>query len=166
VRDLAGRSANAAKEIKELIEESGTQVSNGVDLVNRTGLSMEQIEKQITEVAQKIDAISRASREQSTGLSQVNMAINEMDTMTQKNAAMVQESNMSSQKLAGECQRLADVVTSFKLSGASHARVASSPRPGPSTTPRTTASRAAAQPQYQTQGNAALAPSTDNWEEF
>ncbi|WP_339763570.1 methyl-accepting chemotaxis protein [uncultured Hoeflea sp.] len=167
VRDLAGRSANAAKEIKELIEESGTQVSNGVDLVNRTGLSMEQIEKQITEVAQKIDAISRASREQSTGLSQVNMAINEMDTMTQKNAAMVQESNMSSQKLAGECQRLADVVTSFKLSGAaSHARMAPSPRPGPATTPKATASRAAAQPQYQTQGNAALAPSTDNWEEF
>jgi len=119
VRDLAGRSANAAKEIKDLIEESGTQVSNGVDLVNKTGRSMEQIEQQITAVAEKIDAISRASREQATGLSQVNMAINEMDTMTQKNAAMVQDSNTSSQKLAGECERLADVVRSFKLTGAS-----------------------------------------------
>ena len=167
VRDLAGRSAKAAKEIKDLIEESGTQVSNGVDLVNKTGLSMAQIEKQITEVAQKIDAISRASREQSTGLSQVNMAINEMDTMTQKNAAMVQDSNTSSQNLAGECQRLADVVTSFKLTGsASHARVASGPRPVPANAQRTSAPRAAAQPQYQTQGNAALAHSTDTWEEF
>ena len=167
VRDLAGRSATAAKEIKDLIEQSGAQVSNGVDLVNRTGLSMEQIEKQITEVAQKIDAISRASREQSTGLSQVNMAINEMDTMTQKNAAMVQDSNTSSQNLAGECQRLADVVTSFKLTGAaSHARGASSPRPVPATGRKTGAPRAAGQPQYQTQGNAALAQNTDTWEEF
>ena len=165
VRDLAGRSANAAKEIKDLIEESGTQVSNGVDLVNRTGQSIEQIEKQIVEVAQKIDAISRASREQSTGLSQVNTAINEMDIMTQKNAAMVQDSNASSQKLAGECQRLADVVTSFRLTApASHAR-ASQPAPVPETR-HAPAPRVAAQPQYQTQGNAALAPSTDSWEEF
>ncbi|MGJ8570053.1 MAG: methyl-accepting chemotaxis protein [Hoeflea sp.] len=167
VRDLAGRSAKAAKEIKDLIEESGTQVSNGVDLVNKTGLSMAQIEKQITEVAQKIDAISRASREQSTGLSQVNMAINEMDTMTQKNAAMVQDSNSESQKLAGECGRLADVVKSFKLTGsASHAHVASSPRPVSSTAAKTSAPRTAAQPQHRTQGNAALAQSTDTWEEF
>lgn len=165
VRDLAGRSANAAKEIKDLIEESGTQVSNGVDLVNRTGQSIEQIEKQIVEVALKIDAISRASREQSTGLSQVNTAISQMDTMTQKNAAMVQDSNASSQKLAGECQRLADVVTSFKLTAsASHARVTqSAPLPESRRTP---APRVVVQPQYQTQGNAALAPSTDSWEEF
>lgn len=163
VRDLAGRSANAAKEIKELIEESGTQVSSGVDLVNKTGLSMDQIEQQITEVAQKIDAISRASREQSTGLSQVNMAINEMDTMTQKNAAMVQDSNTSSQELAGECVRLADVVKSFKLSGkAAQPRAAEAPR----TAQPAPAPRVAPQPQYNTQGNAALAASTDTWEEF
>lgn len=167
VRDLAGRSATAAKEIKDLIEESGTQVSNGVDLVNRTGQSIEQIEKQIVEVAQKIDAISRASREQSTGLSQVNTAINEMDTMTQKNAAMVQDSNASSQKLAGECQRLADVVTSFRLTApASHARAVQPSQSVPSPAPRAPAQRAVAQPQFQAQGNAALAPSTDSWEEF
>lgn len=165
VRDLAGRSANAAKEIKNLIEESGTQVSNGVDLVNKTGRSMEQIEQQITAVAEKIDAISRASREQATGLSQVNMAINEMDTMTQKNAAMVQDSNTSSQKLAGECERLADVVRSFKLTGASvHSRMSDSSRPAPVRT--APAPKPAAQPQYKTQGNAALAQSTESWEEF
>ncbi len=165
VRDLAGRSANAAKEIKDLIEESGKQVSNGVDLVNRTGRSMEQIETQITEVAQKIDAISRASREQATGLSQVNMAINEMDTMTQKNAAMVQDSNTSSQNLAGECERLADVVRSFKLTGRpSQARAAEPARQA--SAPRASAPRSAAQPQYRTQGNAALAQSADTWEEF
>jgi len=165
VRDLAGRSANAAKEIKDLIAESGAQVSNGVELVNKTGLSMEQIEKQITEVAQKIDAISKASREQSTGLSQVNMAINEMDTMTQKNAAMVQDSNTSSQELAGECERLSGVVKSFTLSGSpAQARAAEAPRaakPAPAPAPQ-----AAAQPQYRAQGNAALAQSTETWEEF
>ena len=167
VRDLAGRSANAAKEIKDLIEESGNQVSNGVDLVNKTGRSMEQIEQQITAVAEKIDAISRASREQATGLSQVNMAINEMDTMTQKNAAMVQDSNTSSQKLAGECERLADVVRSFKLTGASgHSRAADTPKPAPAPARTAAAPKPAAQPQYKTQGNAALAPSTDSWEEF
>ena len=163
VRDLAGRSANAAKEIKELIEESGAQVSSGVELVNKTGASMDQIEKQITEVAQKIDSISRAAREQSTGLTQINTAINEMDTMTQKNAAMVQDSHMSSQKLAGECERLADVVKSFKLSGsASYKSAAQAPRP----TSNEPVRKAAVQPQYRTQGNAALAPSADTWEEF
>jgi methyl-accepting chemotaxis protein len=167
VRDLAGRSANAAKEIKDLIEESGTQVSNGVDLVNKTGRSMEQIEQQITAVAEKIDAISRASREQATGLSQVNMAINEMDTMTQKNAAMVQDSNTSSHKLAGECERLADVVRSFKLTGASgHSRTTATPKPTPAPAGTAAAPKPAGQPQYKTQGNAALAPSTDSWEEF
>lgn len=167
VRDLAGRSATAAKEIKDLIEESGAQVSNGVELVNKTGRSMDRIETQINEVAQKIEAISRASREQATGLSQVNMAINEMDTMTQKNAAMVQDSNMSSQKLAGECERLADVVRSFKLTGSSaHVRVAEASRQAPAPARRAPASQAAAQPQYRTQGNAALAQSTETWEEF
>jgi methyl-accepting chemotaxis protein len=167
VRDLAGRSANAAKEIKDLIEESGAQVSNGVDLVNKTGKSMEQIEEQITAVAQKIDAISRASREQATGLSQVNTAINEMDTMTQKNAAMVQDSNTSSQKLAGECERLADVVRSFKLTGtAAQARPSGTPRPAPAAAAKAAAPRPSAQPQYQTQGNAALAQSSETWEEF
>ena len=128
---------------------------------------MEQIEQQITAVAEKIDAISRASREQATGLSQVNMAINEMDTMTQKNAAMVQDSNTSSQKLAGECERLADVVRSFKLTGASgHSRMADTPKPAPAPVRTAAAPKPAAQRQYKTQGNAALAQSTENWEEF
>jgi methyl-accepting chemotaxis protein len=159
VRDLAGRSANAAKEIKELIEQSGAQVSSGVELVNKSGDSMGQIEKQIAEVATKIGTISTSAREQATGLLQINTAINEMDTMTQKNAAMVQDSNHSSQKLSGECERLAEVVRSFKLTGmASQGRQAPAPRP--------TKQATAAQPVYQSHGNAALAPSTESWEEF
>ncbi|WP_161784957.1 methyl-accepting chemotaxis protein [Hoeflea sp. BAL378] len=161
VRDLAGRSATAAKEIKDLIEKSGAQVSSGVDLVNRTGASMEQIEHQISEVAQKIGAISTAAREQATGLSQINTAINEMDTMTQKNAAMVQDSNLSSQKLSGECERLADVVKSFRLTGLAQPIRAAAPVQGSAQPPRS-----AAAPRYQTRGNAALAPGADSWEEF
>jgi methyl-accepting chemotaxis protein len=88
-----------------------------------------------------------------------------MDTMTQKNAAMVQDSNTSSQKLAGECERLADVVRSFKLTGTDvHSRMSDPSRPAPVRT--APAPKPAAQPQYKTQGNAALAPSTDSWEEF
>ncbi|MDP3524453.1 MAG: methyl-accepting chemotaxis protein, partial [Hoeflea sp.] len=162
VRDLAGRSANAAKEIKGLIEESGAQVSSGVDLVNKTGISMEQIERQISEVAQKIGSISTAAREQATGLSQVNTAINEMDTMTQKNAAMVQDSHVSSQKLSGECERLADVVNSFRLTGSPHEVRAAPAVPAD----RGGVQKVAAKPQYRTHGNAALAQSADTWEEF
>lgn len=163
VRDLAGRSANAAKEIKDLIEQSGTQVSSGVDLVNQTGQSMDQIERQIGEISQKINVISTSAREQSTGLSQINTAINEMDTMTQKNAAMVQDSNASSQKLAEECERLATVVRSFNLTGkVSHGRVSQEPRPQHGGT-----SAPARQPaRHRTHGNAALAQSTESWEEF
>ncbi|MCY0147468.1 methyl-accepting chemotaxis protein [Hoeflea sp. G2-23] len=159
VRDLAGRSANAAKEIKELIEQSGAQVSSGVDLVNKTGDSMSHIEQQISEVATRIDAITTSAREQATGLSQINTAINEMDSMTQKNAAMVQDSNFSSQKLAGECDRLAGVVQSFKLAGS--ARQERAPRSA-----RPQERVAAAAPRYRAQGNAAVAQDAQFWEEF
>ncbi|WP_299861874.1 methyl-accepting chemotaxis protein [uncultured Hoeflea sp.] len=170
VRDLAGRSATAAKEIKELIEQSSVQVSSGVELVNKSGDSMGRIEDQITQVAAKIGVISTSAREQATGLSQINTAINEMDTMTQQNAAMVQDSNMSSQKLAGECERLAGVVRSFTLTGgASHGHQASAPRPqAPAPQPK-----AQQQPRavsggavHQSHGNAALAHDEASWEEF
>lgn len=159
VRDLAGRSANAAKEIKDLIEQSGAQVSSGVDLVNKTGDSMSRIEQQIAEVATRIDAITTSAREQATGLTQINTAINEMDSMTQKNAAMVQDSNFSSQKLAGECDRLAGVVRSFKLAGS----VSPERAPHPA---RPQERAAAAAPPYRAQGNAALANDPQSWAEF
>jgi len=159
VRDLAGRSANAAKEIKGLIEQSGAQVSSGVDLVNKTGDSMSRIEQQIAEVATRIDAITTSAREQATGLTQINTAINEMDSMTQKNAAMVQDSNFSSQKLAGECDRLAGVVRSFKLAGS----VSPERAPHPA---RPQERAAAAAPRYRAQGNAALANDAQSWAEF
>ncbi len=167
VRELAGRSAGAAKEIKELIEQSGAQVSSGVELVNKSGESMGQIEQQITQVAEKIGAISKAAREQASSLSQINTAINEMDTMTQKNAAMVQDSSSASQKLAGECERLADVVRSFSLTGAeSRKRVAKPEASNPVKQAPADASAHRPAPVYGTQGNAALAESTETWEEF
>lgn len=167
VRELAGRSASAAKEIKELIEQSGAQVSSGVELVNKSGESMGEIKEQISQVADKIGAISKAAREQAGSLSQINTAINEMDTMTQKNAAMVQDSNSASQKLAGECERLADVVRSFNLTGAeSRKRVAKPEAPKPVKQAPVAAPVHSSTPVYSTQGNAALAQSTETWEEF
>jgi methyl-accepting chemotaxis protein len=161
VRELAGRSASAAKEIKQLIEQSGAQVSSGVELVNKSGDSMGRIEQQISQVASKIGAISKSAREQASSLSQINTAINEMDAMTQKNAAMVQDSNTASQKLAGECERLAEVVRSFNLSGAGSRSHAARPQ-----APKSPRQAPAAAPVYRTQGNAALAPSHETWEEF
>jgi methyl-accepting chemotaxis protein len=168
VRDLAGRSANAAKEIKDLIEQSGAQVSNPAwNWSTRAEIPWSRSRSRSPLLPRRSDAISRASREQATGLSQINTAINEMDTMTQKNAAMVQDSNTSSQKLAGECERLADVVRSFKLTGtAAQARPSGTPRPAPAAAAKAVAPRPSAQPQYQTQGNAALAQSSETWEEF
>jgi methyl-accepting chemotaxis protein len=87
-----------------------------------------------------------------------------MDTMTQKNAAMVQDSNTSSQKLAGECERLADVVRSFKLTGTGSRDAESAPA---KLRPKLLHhDKRRPLPQYQTQGNAALAQSSETWEEF
>ncbi len=167
VRELAGRSASAAKEIKELIEQSGAQVTSGVELVNKSGEAMGEIENQISKVAEKIGAISKAAREQASSLSQINTAINEMDTMTQKNAAMVQDSNSASQKLAGECDRLAEVVRSFNLTGVESRKRDAKPevsKPVKQAPADVSAHRPT--PVYGTQGNAALAESTETWEEF
>lgn len=161
VRELAGRSAGAAKEIKELIEQSGAQVSTGVELVNKSGDSMTMIEEQIAQVASKIEVIVRSAREQAGSLSQINTAINEMDTMTQKNAAMVQDSNTSSQKLASECERLAEVVRSFNLTGNTAETVTAKPVSARMATRKSPP----AAPVLRTNGNAALAQA-EAWEEF
>ncbi len=113
VRELAQRSANAAKEIKELIAHSGQEVSGGVDLVKRTGQALQEIEADITGIAGDVDAIALAANEQSTGLLEINQAINQMDTITQQNAAMVEETTAATHSLAGEVSILVQLVGQF-----------------------------------------------------
>jgi len=115
VRELAGRSAGAAKEIKQLIAASGEEVRSGVSLVGETGEAINRIITRIEEISEHVGAMATASREQSTGLAEVNTAVNQMDQMTQQNAAMVEETNAASHTLAQEAAALTALVAKFRL---------------------------------------------------
>ncbi len=128
VRELAQRSANAAKEIKALITASTHQVEEGVKLVDRTGEALKGIVRQITDVAGLVTEIAASTQEQSTGLHQINTAVNQMDQMTQQNAAMVEETNASSHSLASDAAELARLVSHFKIGVDSGAGRAAAPR--------------------------------------
>ena len=118
VRELAQRSAQAAKEIKELIRNSSAEVSTGVKLVQDTGEALKVIEAQVVTINAQLDAIATSAKEQSVGLAEVNTAVNQMDQVTQQNAAMVEESNAASATLAGEVNRLRGIIGDFRLGGA------------------------------------------------
>ncbi|WP_417427106.1 methyl-accepting chemotaxis protein [Hoeflea sp.] len=115
VRELAGRSATAAKEIKQLIADAGDEVRSGVSLVGETGEAITRIIARIEEISAHVGAMATASREQATGLGEVNTAVNQMDQMTQQNAAMVEETNASSHTLAQEAAALSTLVAAFRL---------------------------------------------------
>jgi len=117
VRELAQRSANAAKEIKSLITNSGTHVQTGVTLVGETGKALDAIVGEVQEINQHVHAIAEAAREQSTGLQEINTAVNTMDQGTQQNAAMVEESTAASHSLATEAASLNNLLAEFKLTG-------------------------------------------------
>ncbi|WP_313412992.1 methyl-accepting chemotaxis protein [Brevundimonas sp.] len=115
VRALAQRSAEAAKEIKTLISASGRQVGEGVALVGDTGHALERIAEQITRLTAIAREISASSQEQSSGLQQVNIAVAQMDQVTQQNAAMVEESTAASHSLAQDARELDRMMGQFSL---------------------------------------------------
>ena len=115
VRALAQRSADAAKEIKTLISGSGQQVANGVGLVGDAGQALERIVAQVTEINGVITEIAASAQEQASGLSEVNTAVNQMDQVTQQNAAMVEETAAVSGQLANHGESLIRVISGFKL---------------------------------------------------
>ncbi len=116
VRELAQRSAGAAKEIKALIETSNLAVRGGVQFVSETGTALRKIEELISSVNGHMETIASSSQEQSVGLREINSAVNQMDQMTQQNAAMVEENNAASATLASETDRLRALVSRFTLS--------------------------------------------------
>lgn len=118
VRELAQRSATAAKEIQALVSVSGKEVESGVKLVNETGNSLLGIENQINGISDTIQSIVQSYREQSSGLTEINTAINHMDQTTQQNAAMVEETNAACMELLGLSTTLKDAVGRFKLATA------------------------------------------------
>ncbi|HJV88462.1 MAG TPA: methyl-accepting chemotaxis protein, partial [Noviherbaspirillum sp.] len=117
VRNLAQRSAGAAKEIKALIGDSVEKVDAGSKLVDEAGKTMDEIVTSVKHVADIMNEISAASQEQSAGIEQVNLAINQMDQMTQQNAALVEEAAATAESMQMQATTLAQAVAVFKLHG-------------------------------------------------
>ncbi|AMO50085.1 methyl-accepting chemotaxis sensory transducer with TarH sensor [Kosakonia oryzendophytica] len=117
VRNLAQRSAGAAKEIKTLIDESVANVNNGFDQVTLTSESMDNILRSVTSVTDIMGEIATASTEQSKGIGQVGTAISQMDSVTQQNAALVEESSATSSSLEQQAFQLTEIVSVFRLPG-------------------------------------------------
>jgi len=115
VRTLAQRSAEAAREIKELIAESSTHVGKGVDLVKRSGASLESIAESIAALNDSIAGISSASREQSAGVAEITAAVTRMDEITQQNAGLAEQSATSARQLEGQAAELGDLVRVFRI---------------------------------------------------
>ena len=115
VRELAQRSATAAKEIKSLIAVSVAHVRSGVDLVGETGTSLQEIVAEVQEINSHVGAIVEAAKEQSTGLHEINTAVNTVDQGTQQNAAMVEQSTAASHSLAKDAAALKELLSQFKL---------------------------------------------------
>ena len=115
VRELAQRSAKAAKDITALVKTSTADVSDGVRLVDQTGKALDQITLYVADIDDKVDAMTTASREQSVGLQEISTAVNAIDQMTQANAAMVEETTAISANLSEDASVLTDLVGGFKL---------------------------------------------------
>lgn len=118
VRNLAQRSSLAAKEIETLISESLSRVSNGTELVNRAGTTMEDIVRSVTQVRDIMGEIAAASDEQNRGITQIAQAMTEMDTTTQQNAALVEESSAAASSLEQQALELEKTVAVFRVPSA------------------------------------------------
>ncbi|MBB4571056.1 HAMP domain-containing methyl-accepting chemotaxis protein [Rhizobium leucaenae] len=116
VRELAQRSAKAAKEIKDLINTSNNHVRSGVSLVGETGKALEEIVTQVQQVDGNVGAIVEASKEQATGLKEINTSVNTMDQGTQQNAAMVEQATAAAHNLASEAEALFQLLSQFRIS--------------------------------------------------
>lgn len=115
VRNLAQRSAGAAKDIQALIRNSVSNVSEGANLVNESGRALAEIVDAIRGVTERIADIHNASREQASGIVQINTAISEMDAMTQQNAAMLEEVSATSASMTDQARKLQEQVGFFRV---------------------------------------------------
>ena len=169
VRELAQRSANAAKEIKGLLTTSSQQVDDGVALVGETGRALEAIVGEVQQINEHLNAIVISTREQSTGLQEINTSVNTMDQGTQQNAAMVEQQTAASHRLAQEAEALDALLKQFKLAETSERQVArpvaASARARPAASPanalRSTVARA-----FASKPSAAAAVAKEDWTEF
>jgi methyl-accepting chemotaxis protein len=122
VRSLAQRSATAAREIKELITASVDQVGQGRQLADQAGKTMEEIVSSIRRVSDIMVGINAATAEQNTGIAQVGQAVTQMDSTTQQNAALVEESAAAAISLSGQARELVQAVAVFRVGQVALAR--------------------------------------------
>lgn len=182
VRALAQRSADAARDIKQLIDNSTRHVSEGVGLVGETGGLLGAIVQQIGTIAMQINEITQMTTTQAGNLDQLNAAVGSLDRMTQQNAAMVEQSTAATRSLSSEAEHLSELVAQFRVSapqpGAGQTIVTrQAPRRTMAATPKPAAAPKAVQPSFRgkptTAGNRALKPQSatvpsidDDWSEF
>jgi methyl-accepting chemotaxis protein len=166
VRNLAQRSAAAAKEIKGLISDSVERVESGNRLVDQAGRTMEQVVSSIRQVAKIVTDISEASREQSAGIEQVSKAVSQMDEVTQQNAALVEQAAAAAESLEDQARHLAESVSVFRINNAATGRVRlAAPAEAHAETPAP--AKKAAKPLAANKKPAALPASLDDeWTEF
>jgi methyl-accepting chemotaxis protein len=177
VRSLAQRSSQAAKDIKDLITNSSSQVQEGVQLVNKTGTSLTEIVASIKKVAEIVSEIATASNEQAAGVDQINIALTQMDEVTQQNSALVEENAATAKTLEQQSSAMNARVGGYKVSAAASGGV---PRQAitpvnRSEAPKATAKAAAKRPPAparrnapapRTHGALALADNAEDWKEF
>lgn len=165
VRELAQRSATAAKEIKGLINTSATQVGEGVQLVGKAGETMKKIADQVLQINQLIRQISASASEQAVGLKEINSAVTQMDQVTQQNAAMVEETTAASVTLNSEAETLKSLVAGFAVSGG-HASQQLRATAATMRAPAAPARAQAAAPRARPRTSGANALAQDDWTEF
>ena len=162
VRTLAQRSAAAAKEIKQLIDDSVSKVGDGARQVDEAGVTMREIVTSIQRVTDIMADIQAATHEQTTGIEQINQAIVQMDQVTQQNAALVEESAAASESMQDQARKLAELVSVFRLAqGMAAAPAHPAARPAPKI-----ATKAVAKLPKPTPPKASVKESTTDWEEF
>ena len=158
VRQLAQRSAQAASDIKTLIQDSNSQVKDGVQLVNQAGEALGEIVTSIDKVTGIVREISSASQEQASGVQEINSSITSMDEMTQQNSALVEESTAAARALSEQAGKLGELMAFFKLDVAA----------GPIQRPATASRSALPAPRGERQSSPAMATAGDDdgWNEF
>lgn len=163
VRDLARRSSEAAREIGTLIDASGRHVASGVSLVKETGGALAQIEESVETISNYVSVIAQSAEEQAVGISETNDAIQQLESVTQQNAAMFEETNAVTQSLANQADQLAKAMEAFQLN--SQPKPVAVEKPAASLAETTRMPRTAA---IATSSNLALeTPQTDTgWEDF
>jgi methyl-accepting chemotaxis protein len=169
VRNLAERSADAAKEIGALIVNSGNEVSHGVQMVSQTQASLQRIVQKASDLAGMINGIADGASRQADSIAQVNTVIGELDRATQQNAALVEESTAASHSLAHESERLGQVVGRFSLGGFNSSAKLDAPAYSPPASPPVVEmprSRPAPRPAPVSHGNAAVASEPEDWSSF